>query len=428
MAASKPNVLFPEYLNEALVREALECGLEYPTRNSVHIDQFIVRTATSAGDNYLSDVFRVWVRFNRKSAKNGEHSEEDISLIVKCMPDTGFRGPVIGMLNAYEKEVYMVRNVVPELSRLMKGEKFAAKIFYATTDPVRLIIFQDLKTLEFTMADRTLGGLDYDHCCTIMRKIAKFHAASMILVSSSKSKAAELNEHLEYGFLNPHIPIEDNTMLEILGNGLTSLVTCAEKHWTGFSPNIIAKLKRMMPNYKSRIQACLNQKFSNGYKVVNHGDLWINNIMFQYDASGSPIDVMFVDYQLSCYTSPGIDLNYSLVNCPTYDVRESRRDDLVNVYHTTLKTTLEAADYPVVPTLDDVRMEIKRMNFFGFIAAVSILPIVMMDASPDVDISFDALVDKQKADQLRILQYNGERYRKSMTVLLERFDREGLLD
>lgn len=130
MAASKPNVLFPEYLNEALVREALECGLEYPTRNSVHIDQFIVRTATSAGDNYLSDVFRVWVRFNRKSAKNGEHSEEDISLIVKCMPDTGFRGPVIGMLNAYEKEVYMVRNVVPELSRLMNGEKFAAKLVY----------------------------------------------------------------------------------------------------------------------------------------------------------------------------------------------------------------------------------------------------------------------------------------------------------
>lgn len=52
----------------------------------------------------------------------------------------------------------------------------------------------------------------------------------------------------------------------------------------------------------------------------------------------------------------------------------------------------------------------------------------MMDTSSGVDISFDALVDEQKADQLRLLQYNGERYRKSMSVLLERFDREGLLD
>ncbi|XP_001662669.2 uncharacterized protein LOC5576476 [Aedes aegypti] len=426
MSASKPKVLFPAYLNEALVREALESGLEYPARTSVNIDQFIVRTATSAGDNYLSDVFRVWVRFSRKSGL--DRLEDEISLIVKCMPDTGFRGPVIGMLNAYEKEVYMVRNVVPELSRLMNGEKFAAKIFYATTDPIRMIIFQDLKVLEFTMADRTLGGLDYSHCSTIMRKIAKFHAASMLLANSNKPMAAELTKRLEYGFLNPHIPLEDNTMLDILANGLTSLVTCAEKHWTGFNPKIVAKLKRMMPHYKARIQSCLNQKFSNGYKVVNHGDLWINNILFQYDANGSPKDVMFVDYQLSCYTSPGIDLNYSLVNCPTYEVRENRRDELVNVYHTTLKAILKAADYRDVPTLEDVRNEIRRMSFFGVIAAVSILPIVMMDTSSGVDISFDALVDEHKADQLRLLQYNGERYRKSMSVLLERFDREGLLD
>ncbi|XP_062541749.1 uncharacterized protein LOC134209748 [Armigeres subalbatus] len=425
MAASKPN-LFPEYLNESLILEALECGLEYPTRISVKIDQFIVRTATTAGDNYLSDVFRVWVCFKRVSGS--VQPDEEISLIVKCMPDTGFRGPVIGMLNAYEKEVYMVRNVVPELSRLANGEKFAAKIFYATSDPVRLIIFQDLKALEFTMADRSLGGLDYNHCSTVMRKIAKFHAASMMLASSSKSKFNELTERLEYGFMNPHVALEDNTMLDILANGLTSLINCAEKYWTGFSPNIIAKLKRMSPRYKTRIQSCLNQKFANGYKVVNHGDLWMNNILFQYDTNGNSKDAMFVDYQLSCYTSPGIDLNYSLVNCPNFEVRENRRDDLVNVYHTTLKSSLEAADYENIPTLDDVKLEIKRMGFFGFIAAVSILPIVMMDTSTEVDISFDALVDEQKAEKLRLLQYNGGRYRKSITVLLERFDREGLLD
>lgn len=215
------------------------------------------------------------------------------------------------------------------------------------------------------MADRTQGGLDYNHCCLIMRKIAKFHAASMILAHSSSSKAKELAEQLEYGFMNPHVALEDNTVLDIFASGLNALIECAEKYWTGFNPNIIAKLKKMIPQFKLRVQSCLNQKFSDGYKVVNHGDLWINNILFQYDTNGDPKDVMFVDYQLCSHTSPGVDLNYSLVNCPTFEVRETRIDDLISEYHTTLKAALEAAGYAKVPTLMDVKHEIKRMSYFG---------------------------------------------------------------
>lgn len=30
------------------------------------------------------------------------------------------------------------------------------------------------------------------------------------------------------------------------------------------------------------------------YKVLNHGDIWVNNIMFKCTADGKPVDLQFV--------------------------------------------------------------------------------------------------------------------------------------
>lgn len=52
---------------------------------------------------------------------------EQISLVIKCMPDAGQRGPVIEELKVYEKEKEMFVNVIPELSKIASNEFFAAK-------------------------------------------------------------------------------------------------------------------------------------------------------------------------------------------------------------------------------------------------------------------------------------------------------------
>ncbi|XP_001847799.2 uncharacterized protein LOC6037948 [Culex quinquefasciatus] len=418
-------LLLPAYLNESLIQTALESGLDYPRRTRVQLLQCRFRCATTVGDNYLSDVFRAWVRFRRLDDLN---RDEDISLIVKCMPADGHRGSVIEELNVFEKEVLMFRDVVPQLSEAVGREQFAAKLYYATEDPIRMIVFQDLNAINYTMTNRTNGGLDLNHCMLIMRKIAKFHAASMIMACKSPTKRKEFEQDFGYGFLNPKVSRENNTVMGIFTQGLSTLIECASK-WTNLDSDIVKKLRALKPVYKERLEKSLNQQCLDGFKVMNHGDLWSNNMLFKYCPDGTPQDVIFVDYQLSCYTSPGVDLNYSLVNCPTFEVREKHRDGLIAEYHKTLTAVLKEAGYEKIPSLADVKKEIQRMNFYSFFAAVAILPIVTMESiESGLDVGLDALADEKKAEQLRLHQYNGDRYRRSIVVLLQRFNREGLLD
>jgi hypothetical protein len=56
-------------------------------------------------------------------------------------------------------------------------EQFAARYVYACPDT---IVLEDLCAGGFTMAERR-QGLDLAHCLLIIRRVARFHAASVVL-------------------------------------------------------------------------------------------------------------------------------------------------------------------------------------------------------------------------------------------------------
>jgi thiamine kinase-like enzyme len=66
------------------------------------------------------------------------------------------------------------------------------------------------------------------------------------------------------------------------------------------------------------------------FNVFNHNDLWINNFMYKYENSIVK-DVLLLDYQLSYWGSPAIDINYFLYSSVKDDVREKNFDKLIRV-------------------------------------------------------------------------------------------------
>ncbi|XP_055588057.1 uncharacterized protein LOC129740411 isoform X2 [Uranotaenia lowii] len=340
------------------------------------------------------------------------------------MPTSGSRGAVIEEFIMYEKEVEMFMNVLPQLSQIAGDAFFAAKCFYATRDPERMIVFHDLKSLGYIMANRH-AGLDYDHCALIMSKIGKLHAASIKFASGNRDV---LDKYFHFSLFPPVEQRKSDCITVVFQKGFETLVSTIEDSWDDFDPAVLAKLKRLLPFYLTKLEACMTQKVEDGYCVLNHGDLWCNNMLFKYDEkSGRVDDVVFVDYQICYYSSPGIDLNYALANCPDLKTRD-REEELIQVYHRSLKEAMQTIGLENIPSLADVKRERKRMEFWSFVSIVSILPIVMMERTDTVEASFEAMVDEKVAEKARKIQYSGKLYQAIVKPMLKRFDQRGLLE
>lgn len=136
-----------------------------------------------------------------------------------------------------------------------------------------------------------------------------------------------------------------------------------------------------------------------------------------------------LDFQASFLISPGIDLNYFLNTSVQFEVLKSRRDVLIqNYYYNSLKTTLESLEYEEIPSLETIKMEIRRKEFYGFVSAVSVLPIVCMNQMDTHDCTFETFANKETAEKKRLAACRTKRFEEVMKYMLKRAEELGVLD
>lgn len=273
----------PSWLNNMFLETALRSGEVDP---SITVTSSSIEPATASGDNYLSEMFRVTVHMTK-----GEHKEER-SLIVKIEPQKEQMRKIADKGDIFDKEARVYRDVIPDMYRLLEGsapgefQPFGARYLHSHNGrPAKVIVMEDLKKRGFEMAERTLG-LDMDHCLLVMRTLARFHATSMVMRERDPDCFKPFME-----------TIYRDEMRENLETFFTSNVKAFAKEvreCPDFNDSIADKIHNIGENAMDYwIKA--TKRDDEGFNVLAHGDLWINNMMFRYSDNGEPVDVRFVD-------------------------------------------------------------------------------------------------------------------------------------
>lgn len=286
--------------------------------------------------------------------------------------------------------------------------------------PVQTIVFEDLNEGQYVLASRQ-KGLDFDHSKLMLEKLGQFHGVSMVMLK----KDPQITRHFKTGMLSVDLLTDPQSYLKKEGHLLTTLASIVSQ-WEGYE-NISKKIMRYSKNLlKNLINA--NKPRPGEIRVLNHGDLWVNNFMFQYE-NGVPKDVAFVDFQCSFFGSPGCDINFFLNSSVQLDTLEYRRNELIESYYESLKETLLDLRYENVPTFKDIQKELLYREPYGFYSAYSFLPTIAMDKKDSADNTIENMRNDEFAKKkMEIIYTSTERTLKTLRHTLKRFDDLGVLD
>lgn len=164
------------------------------------------------------------------------------------------------------------------------------------------------------------------------------------------------------------------------------------------------------------------------YKVLNHGDCWVNNMMFRYDDAGRPLELVFIDFQMSFYSSPGIDFNYFINTSPSNELRKIKRDKLFSAYYNSFSKSLRELRSPkaIELTADKVSAEIETRELYGVFAAVSLLPLILKVPDDTQDMSLEAIADVSKAAEIRLNMFRNPVFIEAIKDIIRRADNNGV--
>lgn len=109
-----------------------------------------------------------------------------------------------------------------------------------------------------------------------------------------------------------------------------------------------------------------SKKDPDEFNVLNHGDLWVNNIMFQYNEDGSLRETYFIDFQMGRYGSPAQDLQYFLLSSTNLNNKIKYFDYFISYYHRHLIENLTLLHYKAkMPQLKDIHVALFKHSYWG---------------------------------------------------------------
>lgn len=167
---------------------------------------------------------------------------------------------------------------------------------------------------------------------------------------------------------------------------------------------------------------------SDEWKVLCHGDLWINNFMFHYH-NGKPKHVKFVDLQTIRHMNLTCDILMFLYTSTESDLRRKHLDQLLDIYRESLISNLreyleknyrsELAALEEEFTTESIKKEFALRSLYGLGTSLWVMPAITFKSLKDEFDSFGSADKKSTQPQ--------EFHNRVRDIVKEFYDR-GFLD
>lgn len=361
---------FPEMIPDFINKEFIEkVWKQYFKDEDVTVEECDIELVGAKGDNYSS----VMCRAKSKIRQAGQLIEK--RMVIKTMPTTEGAIKYVTESLAFEKEIQMLGEIIPLIEQTLKtvgiSTKLAANLYYSELTPNRIIAMEDLGVAGYSIRNRH-NGLDFQECVTVAKSLAELHAASIVILKNyPKIKEAFRDS------------IWSSNNREDTRAGLEGCLKTIIKGIDEFTNEKWAeKLQKIQNITPDAFYAATEARTPVGPMVLNHGDCWVNNMMFE-----SPTNLRFVDLQLSWINSPVFDLQYFMFTSMNPSIRFTKMDEFLKAYHERFTVICELLKLDIEYSYQDLQDDLLHNLIFGFTCFYFIHAVILAPSEDAVDTS-----------------------------------------
>ncbi|GAB0087172.1 LOC111597534 [Sergentomyia squamirostris] len=398
----------PDFLNQDFFQKVLQ---NHENDKALKITKLEIIPGSKPGDHFASIMFKAIIDYTSRGKEvTGRR------LVIKTMPvEEGIKRDMLKDSPIFDREIDMYTKVLPEMKRIIESigddEEMAAKMIYHSKEPP-IIIFEDITKYGYVMHD---GLFDFDNTIKIVKKLAKFHAVSFYM---NDNKYAHKLDLTQYDTIMTQAMMEN---FKVFFAGFEYLKEVVDT-WPGYE-----KVSEKLVDLNSKFPARLIEVYKPNpdFNILCHGDFHVKNMMFI--KNGDSIEkTMFLDYQISFWGSPAIDLIYVLYAIGDDETR-ARRGELLSIYHASFCEYLNLLGcLKKPPSLLDLNMDLLKNGAAEILLGICFLPFMAIDFSK---MDMDAIVDPtpESMAAMRRMTYADEKIVKILKVVLPELLHKGIL-
>ncbi|XP_055605910.1 uncharacterized protein LOC129754074 [Uranotaenia lowii] len=343
------------------------------------------------GDSYLSEVYRMEIEDETAVAEGAADGQPlKVKMVVKTIPKNVGRRKTFRSDDFFRNEFNFYNVVISEFIKFQNSKqpkkpfdewsKYLAGFSNGVND---FIAMEDLSPFGYGAASRR-DGVGLAECILCMQTLGRFHALSLALKDQQPDKFHLLVKNVEETYYaqrlkpwyNNFIKVQIGIARDAIGQeyGGTELEKKVEKF---FDCDLYDKMVYLTHT-------------RNQNSVINHGDCWMPNFLFRYDANGVPVAVKMIDFQLARYSSPALDISFFIYSCTTQELRDAHYKELLQAYHQSLTEMLRdlGSNPDELFPFSELEKELHEFARFGCGMGIESVPFSLLEEHecPDLDL------------------------------------------